>query len=87
MNQLIPEALLAVGAAFLVGNLAAYLRLRWTWRGRRAERAPAAERPPATGDGPSATGDGPPSQIRILVNIAIGLLVTLAALGALLRSA
>jgi hypothetical protein len=32
LNQLIPECLLALGAAFLLGNLAAYIRLRPAWR-------------------------------------------------------
>ena len=32
LNQLIPECLLALGGAFLLGNLAAYIRLRPAWR-------------------------------------------------------
>jgi hypothetical protein len=32
LNQLIPECLLALGAAFMLGNLAAYIRLRPAWR-------------------------------------------------------
>ena len=37
LNQLIPECLLALGGAFLLGNLAAYIRLRPAWR--EAKRA------------------------------------------------
>jgi hypothetical protein len=37
LNQLIPECLLALGAAFMLGNLAAYIRLRPAWR--EAKRA------------------------------------------------
>jgi hypothetical protein len=32
LNQLIPECLLALGGAYLLGNLAAYIRLRPAWR-------------------------------------------------------
>jgi hypothetical protein len=45
LNQLIPECLLALGGAYLLGNLAAYIRLRPAWRdakeghgGRAAKR-------------------------------------------------
>lgn len=57
LNQLIPECLLALGAAFLLGNLAAYVRLRPAWReakeardGRRGQ-SPARSRNPRTGGG------------------------------------
>lgn len=57
LNQLIPECLLALGAAFLLGNLAAYVRLRPAWReakearGGRRGRSPARSRNPRTGGG------------------------------------
>jgi hypothetical protein len=142
LNQLIPECLLALGAAFLLGNLAAYVRLRPAWReakdGRGAPRGKsraksARPRRISTGDGPGkasgrrSTGDGPgnsasnprerrpggakaaagpgsggsgpvsarvreptpskslPSRTRVLVNMMIGLVVTVAALAALIR--
>ncbi|HEX8860857.1 MAG TPA: hypothetical protein VGC06_17535 [Actinomycetes bacterium] len=55
LNQLIPECLLALGAAFLLGNLAAYVRLRPAWReakeahGGRRGQAPAKRGNPRTG--------------------------------------
>ncbi len=57
LNQLIPECLLALGAAFLLGNLAAYVRLRPAWReakeagGDRRGRSPAKRGNPRTGSG------------------------------------
>jgi hypothetical protein len=74
LNQLIPECLLALGGAFLLGNLAAYIRLRPAWRdakrgrgGQAAERGAsattkaartgrAASRPRRAGAKASATG-------------------------------
>jgi hypothetical protein len=38
LNQLIPECLLALGGAFLLGNLAAYIRLRPAWRDAKSAR-------------------------------------------------
>jgi hypothetical protein len=38
LNQLIPECLLALGGAFLLGNLAAYIRLRPAWRDAKDPR-------------------------------------------------
>jgi hypothetical protein len=38
LNQLIPECLLALGGAFLLGNLAAYIRLRPAWRDAKRAR-------------------------------------------------
>jgi hypothetical protein len=122
LNQLIPEGLLALGAAFLLGNLAAYVRLRPAWReakearvGRRG-RSPAKSgnpraasgNPRATSGNPRATSGNPraktgtsgrvnarvreparsrslPSRTRVLVNVMIGLVVTIAALAALIR--
>jgi hypothetical protein len=47
LNQLIPECLLALGGAFLLGNLAAYIRLRPAWReAKRARGGRAAEQGP-----------------------------------------
>lgn len=162
LNQLIPECLLALGAAFLLGNLAAYVRLRPAWReakdrrggqgdtprakgakrsrpdgAARAQGTTEAARPRATGTRPgragrspsraSATDGGPgksasearerrpagakaaaaprsnasrrvdarvreptaskslPSRTRVLVNVMIGFLITVAALAALIR--
>jgi hypothetical protein len=49
LNQLIPECLLALGGAFLLGNLAAYIRLRPAWRdAKRARGGRAAEQRPRT---------------------------------------
>jgi hypothetical protein len=159
LNQLIPECLLALGGAFLLGNLAAYIRLRPAWRdakqggGQRAKRdaravhgvpaaerdaragrgVPAAERdaragrgvPAAKGDArvrrggqgtkgdakvksggakaaartragssarvnssvraPTASGSRLPSRARVLANVIIGLVITVAALATLIR--
>ena len=49
LNQLIPECLLALGAAFMLGNLAAYIRLRPAWREARAARGGQAARRGAKG--------------------------------------
>jgi hypothetical protein len=67
MNELLPELLLALGGAYLLGNLAALVRSRRARRGDR-DAGPAAPRG------------------RVLANIAIGLVVSLAALAALLRA-
>jgi hypothetical protein len=147
LNQLIPECLLALGGAFLLGNLAAYIRLRPAWRdakrgngghatsrdakatagskaparsGRADPTAPRSTGPDATtgrssrarrqgqaragrvraADGPRVgssgrvnarvrepTGMGQrlPSRARVLANVLIGLVITLAALATLLR--
>ena len=146
LNQLIPECLLALGAAFLLGNLAAYVRLRPVWReakearGGRRGRSPAKSGNPRTGSGSGrATSRNPratsgnrraesgnprartgepsrpagakaaaaprsgtsgrvnarvreptpsrslPSRTRVLVNVMIGFVVTIAALAALIR--
>jgi len=150
LNQLIPECLLALGAAFLLGNLAAYVRLRPAWReaeearGGRRGRSPAKSanpraksgepsrpaaaakgqaknrpsEPPSTGNGGSASrppdrrsasakaaaaprsgtsgrvnarvreptpSRSLPSRTRVLVNVMIGFVVTIAALAALIR--
>jgi hypothetical protein len=66
LDRLVPELLLALGAAFLLGNLAA---LVGGWAARRGGRP----------DGP------PPPRGRVLANIGIGLVVSLAALAALVR--
>jgi hypothetical protein len=66
MDELVPELLLALGGALLLGNLAALVRSRASRRGGR-QAAP-----------------GPP-RARALVNIGIGLVVSLAALAALVR--
>jgi hypothetical protein len=49
LNQLIPECLLALGAAFLLGNLAAYVRLRPAWREAKDGRGGQGEAPRAEG--------------------------------------
>jgi hypothetical protein len=66
MDELVPELLLALGAAFLLGNLVALVRARAARRGGR----PAAPAPPKG---------------RVLANITVGLLVSVAALAALVR--
>ncbi len=126
LNQLIPECLLALGGAFLLGNLAAYIRLRPAWRDARQARGgqavkrgantrTKAARTRATANKPGATGatggvkaaaprNGSsrrvsaraheptaspsklPSRTRVLVNVLIGLLITVAALAALVRT-
>ena len=69
LNQLIPECLLALGGAFLLGNLAAYIRLRPAWReakrargGRPAEQSPGTVANGTAGASPApetgATGSG-----------------------------
>jgi hypothetical protein len=133
LNQLIPECLLALGGAFLLGNLAAYIRLRPAWRdakqggGQRAKRDARAGRgvPAAKGDvragrggqetkgdakvrsggpraasrtragssarvnarvrAPTASGSRLPSRARVLANVLIGLVITVAALATLIR--
>ncbi len=47
LNQLIPECLLALGGAFLLGNLAAYIRLRPAWRDAKRPRGDQATWPGA----------------------------------------
>jgi hypothetical protein len=146
LNQLLPECLLALGAAFLLGNLAAYVRLRPAWReakaantrggkpqakGRKSDRADASaktketakaataggatSRPPGAAGKPAGARGRPagvkaaarprsgasgrvnarvreptaskslPSRTRVLANVIIGFLVTVAALAALIR--
>jgi hypothetical protein len=89
LQQLVPELLLAVGGALLLGNLAAYLRLRSRWREPEPARPgpppddPGPERAPAAG--PPEPGS-PPSRARVLANMAVGLVVSVAALAALSRT-
>lgn len=137
LNQLIPECLLALGAAFLLGNLAAYVRLRPAWReakaagakggtsqgkGRKPDQSGASARAKGTGKTaaaaggrrPERSGRSPgvkaaatptsgtsgrvnarvreptaskplPSRTRVLANVVIGFLVTVAALATLIR--
>jgi hypothetical protein len=117
LDQLIPELLLALGGAFLLGNLAAYVRLRPAWRaarqnkrapagrggadgasggaeggGRRSSSTPAAKASGGQGAGttqasprpPGARTGSLPSRTRVLVNIIVGLVVTVASLAALI---
>jgi hypothetical protein len=59
LNQLIPECLLALGAAFLLGNLAAYVRLRPAWREAKEARSGRRDRSPAKSGNPRAkSGSG-----------------------------
>jgi hypothetical protein len=145
LNQLVPECLLALGGAFLLGNLAAYIRLRPAWRdAKQAQSGSAAKRDAngtakgtrtsrttgkpsqagsaerargrgGSGDGPpgrarsggaraaagpragssgrvtarvrepTASGSKLPSRTRVLANVLIGLVITVAALAALIR--
>jgi hypothetical protein len=98
LDQLVPEFLLALGGAFLLGNLAAYLRLRSAWReARQAGRPAAREGAGATAAGarpagPKATGGRAagskaatlPSRTRVLTNVVVGLVVTVASVAALI---
>jgi hypothetical protein len=96
LDQLIPEFLLALGGAFLLGNLAAYLRLRSAWReAKRAGPSPSKEagKPPsgkaASGKAVGAKASGSraaalPSRTRVLANVVVGLVVTVASLAALI---
>jgi hypothetical protein len=117
LDQLIPELLLALGGAFLLGNLAAYVRLRPAWRearqskhtpagregadaaeggpeggGRRPSSRPAARASGGQGAGTTRAGARPagartgslPSRTRVLVNVLVGLVVTVASLAALI---
>jgi hypothetical protein len=61
LNQLIPECLLALGAAFLLGNLAAYVRLRPAWREAKEARgrSSAKSRNPRTGSGSARASRNP----------------------------
>jgi hypothetical protein len=57
LNQLIPECLLALGGAFLLGNLAAYIRLRPAWRdAKRGQGGEAPKRNAKATAGTTATG-------------------------------
>ncbi len=145
LNQLVPECLLALGGAFLLGNLAAYIRLRPAWRdAKQAQSGSAAKRDAngtakgtrtsrttgkpsragsaerargrgGSGDGPpgrarsggaraaagpragssgrvtakvrepTASGSKLPSRTRVLANVLIGLVITVAALATLIR--
>ncbi|HZD02838.1 MAG TPA: hypothetical protein VFA46_22410 [Actinomycetes bacterium] len=101
MDQLVPELLLALGGALLLGNLAAYMRLRSAWReakqaGRsRADKGGGASS--AKPAGPNAAGAKAaggkaagskaatlPSRTRVLANVVVGLVVTVASLAALI---
>jgi hypothetical protein len=107
LDQLIPELLLALGGAFLLGNLAAYVRLRSAWRetrqgkregadaaaggaeggGRRPSSRPAARASGVQGAGTTPAGartGSLPSRTRVLVNVLVGLVVTVASLAALI---
>ncbi|SRR6266498_2600896 len=101
LDQLIPEFLLALGGAFLLGNLAAYIRLRSAWReAKRAgpSRAKQQGKPSSTeavrtkavsakASGSKASGPRAatlPSRTRVLANVVVGLLVTVASLAALI---
>jgi hypothetical protein len=59
LNQLIPECLLALGAAFLLGNLAAYVRLRPAWREAKEARGGRRGRSPAKSGNPRAGSRSP----------------------------
>lgn len=55
LSQLVPELLLALGGAFLLGNLAAYVRLRPAWREAKQARQAQLETAP-DGEGAEASG-------------------------------
>jgi hypothetical protein len=59
LNQLIPECLLALGGAFLLGNLAAYVRLRPAWREAKEAGAARGGRSPAKSDNPRTRSGNP----------------------------
>jgi hypothetical protein len=100
MNQLIPEVLLALGGAFLLGNLAAYVRLRSAWREAKRERrsqGAGAARTGGASSGAKAQGGKArsgraqgakapalPSRTRVLANVIVGLVITVASLAALI---
>jgi hypothetical protein len=105
MNQLIPEVLLALGGAFLLGNLAAYVRLRPAWREAKRERrsqGAGAARTGGAASGAKAQGaraqggkarsgraqgakdPALPSRTRVVANVIVGLVVTVASLAALI---
>jgi hypothetical protein len=81
LSQLVPELLLALGGAFLLGNLAAYLRLRPAWREAKRATQSRAEAPGTKAPGTRAARL--PSRTRVLVNVIAGLVVTVASLAAL----
>jgi hypothetical protein len=56
LSQLVPELLLALGGAFLLGNLAAYVRLRPAWREAKRARSAAGEAATAPGPGTGTAG-------------------------------
>ncbi len=84
LNQLLPECLLALGGAFLLGNLAAYIRLRPAWRDAKQTR-----RGQGGGGGraaaKSAASTRLPSRARVLTNVLVGLVVSVASLASLIR--
>ena len=97
MNQLIPEVLLALGGAFLLGNLAAYVRLRSAWREAKRERrsrgagaggaasaAKAQGGKARSGRAQGTKDQALPSRTRVLANVIVGLVVTVASLAALI---
>ena len=95
LDQLIPELLLALGGAFLLGNLAAYVRLRPAWReARQSKHTPAGREGADAAAGAAKGGAGTtragartgslPSRTRVLVNVIVGLVVTVASLAALI---
>ncbi len=90
LSQLVPELLLALGGAFLLGNLAAYVRLRPAWReAKRARQSHADRASDRTGaEAPDAKSTAAraatlPSRTRVLANVIAGLAVTVASLAAL----
>jgi hypothetical protein len=105
MNQLIPEVLLALGGAFLLGNLAAYVRLRSAWReakragrsqgagaaraggaasGAKARSGKARSGKAQSGRAQGAKDPALPSRTRVLANVIVGLVITVASLAALI---
>jgi len=83
LNQLVPECLLALGGAFLLGNLAAYIRLRPAWRDVKQTR-----RDQGGGGARAAAKSAStrlPSRARVLTNVLVGLVVSVASLASLIR--
>jgi len=87
LNQLVPECLLALGGAFLLGNLAAYIRLRPAWRDVKQTRRDQG------GGGARAAAKSASTRLpsrarvltRVLTNVLVGLVVSVASLASLIR--
>jgi len=85
LSQLVPECLLALGGAFLLGNLAAYVRLRPAWHDARRTRRDQEGGKQGAKSTAKSKATRLPSQAKVLTNVLVGLVISLASLASLVR--